>query len=238
MFTEKILLACPTSDVKAYCQDEWIAQLSKFTYPNLDILIVENSETDENYKYLKSKGVNVVYAGAQLKGLNIRQKIFKCTQYIRNYVIKNKYDYWFSLESDIFVPENVVEHLVALNKQVVGIPYFHFSEESVCLLHMELYNIRGTSFVDYYSNDKSFLFCDGKVKQMYQNGFGCLLVHKDIVKNMKFIYEDTSFMAFPDYFFHQKLLMNDVPVYVDTSMFATHKNSNKRWAALAEKKEL
>ena len=48
-----ILIACPTYQGMKYCINEFIQRLNQLTYPNYDILIVDNSNTLDYYNYLK-----------------------------------------------------------------------------------------------------------------------------------------------------------------------------------------
>ena len=51
----KILVSCPTADVKDYAFNEWINNVNNFTYNNYDIHVVDNSETREYLKEIKTK---------------------------------------------------------------------------------------------------------------------------------------------------------------------------------------
>jgi len=224
-----VVLACPTSDHKKYCQDEWINWIKGFTYPNLKILIVENSATPDNANLLKNiDGIDCVYVGDKVNDFNIRKKIAYSTQVIKDMVLnKYKAHAWLSLESDIFIPQNSIEYLMFLNKRVVCIPYFHFDD--VHLLHMELHIIGGVTFVDYVPLMKSFALCEGNLKKVYQNGIGCMLIKSKILKNLPIHYEDTGFKAFPDYFIHLYFFRKKIPVLLDTSIYAIHKNNSVNW---------
>ena len=98
----KILLGTPTYDGKEYCLDYWvkiIKQIQKTT--PCDLLLIDNSQTDYYSDIIKHKyKINVIksknYKNQPLKSLaEARKKFYK-------YAIKNKYNFIFSLEQDIF----------------------------------------------------------------------------------------------------------------------------------------
>jgi len=232
---KRILLACPTADVKKYCQDDWIEMVRKLTYP-IDILIIENSNTPSNTRYLRSKGFNVVHKTFS-KSLPIGGKLKHCLNFIRQYVIDNNYDCWFSLESDIFVQPDTVERLISHNKQIVSLPYFHYSGEKTKMLNFDIWNIIGQNFSRTMHPMDSFNLVDGTLKKGYQCGIGCMLIHRNILNRFPFRLAkkgepDFHEQSMPDYYFHLDLSMNNVPVWIDTSTFVHHRNTEKRWEEL------
>ena len=225
----KILLACPTSIHKYYCQDEWFEWIGQFTYPNLDILIIENSATEDNAIEINEKYpfAKVVYL--KLEHKNIRERLTICSQYIYDYILENEYDFWMSIESDIFAPLNTIEYLLLHQKPFIGVPYFHFSGNETRLLEMETRMVHDIPFADYRHILASFQDFDGKLKQTYQNGLGCTLIHKNLLKHFKFRYEDSHIKGFPDYYMHLDLQRKKIFPYIDTSIACIHKNSNEKW---------
>ena len=57
----RILVGCPTADVKDYCLEKYIKAVKSLTYPNYDVLIVDNSE-DNNYLEKIKKHLPVIKA--------------------------------------------------------------------------------------------------------------------------------------------------------------------------------
>jgi len=125
----KILLGTPTYEGKEYCLDYWIKIVKEIqkTTP-CDILLVDNSSTNYYAKIIKNKyGINVIksksYKNQPLKSLaEARKKFYK-------YAIKNKYDFIFSLEQDIFPPKDILIHLLKIREKIrdkeaiIGVPY-------------------------------------------------------------------------------------------------------------------
>lgn len=242
----KILLACPTSEHKSYCQKDWIEHIRQLTYPNLHILIVDNSENINNAKEImklldgcgKKHIVNWKRSETEL-----RQTLVDCCNLIREYVIVNNFDYWFSLESDIFPPLNVIEFLLSYSqsykKPVISGNYFHFGGNDTMLLQYERHQlIDGNEAQTHKVINNTFLGDIGHhgLKQVYQCGLGCLLVKSSILKRIKFRYDVTEFKeGFHDYFFHADLELNNIHVFTDYQVICEHRNNSRRWEKLKPK---
>lgn len=231
-----ILLAAPTSEKKKYCQKDWIEHISKLNPQPDRILIVDNSNTDENYYKLKSYNIpnmNVMWVKPESDKESIRYRVLKCMKLIRQICLQYEYDL-FSLESDQFPPVNVISLLQVHNKSVVSIPYFIYEKDRTTICNMSKLSINGAAFTDMMHPKAAFLFCDGKLKKGYQNGLGCMLIRNEILKRIPFrlqkpdekgIPED----AFPDFLFHLDLLQNKIDNWIDTRFFSWHLNNLSNW---------
>ena len=51
----KVLVGCPTYEGKEYILDRYIERVKEFTYDNYDILLVDNSKTNDYAKKIKAK---------------------------------------------------------------------------------------------------------------------------------------------------------------------------------------
>jgi len=241
----KVLIACPTSDHKKYCQDEWFEWLLGFNYKNKVILIVENSETPDNANEIKEKyghrGVIVKYIGDKLIGKTLRDKLLESTIVIRDYFLdkKNEFVKWLSLESDIFIPQNSIEYLLAYDFPVIGFPYFHFSGDKTILLQMQFHNVQGTEFGDYTPVDMSF---SNDIKHdlfsSYQCGIGCLMFDIKVIEKVEIRCPDTEFFGFPDYFLHVDFWKLGIKVALDPAIICIHKNSDIKWNEVKMESEL
>lgn len=68
---------------------------------------------------------------------------------------------------------------------------------------------------------------DGKLHKVFACGLGCTLIHKDILKKIKFRWEE-GFGVHPDTFFAFDLDTENIPQYIDTSFMCDHQNS--KWS--------
>jgi GT2 family glycosyltransferase len=227
----KVLLAFPTSSAKDYCLKEFCKQLCNITYP-CDILIVDNSKKESHIKKIQQElklcNKYVFYIHLHEK-IGINNLICKCHNEIKKHVLENGYDYLFSLESDIFIPANIVEHLLSFNKQVIGLPYFighGFQSTHICCESETFGKIQG--HMPMTANRAFNNFHDGTVKQCNQLGLGCILIHKSTLEKINFrIEEGSSWDTFDDTFFHRDLQNLGIPVWCDTNNMAIH--INKPW---------
>lgn len=120
----RILIATPIHEVKDYCMDRWIQNVSKLLKVSpSDLLLVDNSPGLDYVKklktYLKKYGVKK-YRIEHLdlnQGMSLLEKcqrIEAAQKFIREYVISRGYDAWFSWECDQIIPENALIELVKL----------------------------------------------------------------------------------------------------------------------------
>lgn len=50
---KKVLIASPTADIKDYCFDLWMENVSKFTYENSQLFLCDNSNTRDYFFDIK-----------------------------------------------------------------------------------------------------------------------------------------------------------------------------------------
>ncbi len=68
---------------------------------------------------------------------------------------------------------------------------------------------------------------DGTLQNAWANGIGCNLIHRSILEQVKFRY-DKERDGLCDSWFAWDLKALGIPMYVDTSMYAYHKNKDWR----------
>lgn len=218
----KILLAAPTSTYKDYIFLDWFIHASSLTYKNYDILICDNSHDKNYHKKLQKMGINCLYVSPE--GKETRQYIVESQNVLREHFLQYNYDYFFSLEVDVFPPKNIIEKLLSCNKKIVGAPYFwKFGKES-CLL---ISYFTGDNKVNTHETTlpEAINFVDGTVKQVYENGIGCTLISREIIEKIPFRWEKGN-PAYSDTFFYKDLFKKGYKNYMDTSILCKHYNSD------------
>ncbi len=226
----RILLFCPVSNHKDYILWHWIDYIKKFTYKNLEILLIDNSDNKIYAQRIQAAGIDCINVYAPQ--IAIREKMFACYKLFRQYFLENKFDYWLSLECDIFPPINVIEHLLALKSRVIGLPYFTFSDSKDQMLFTDFE-------IGFYENEKQrfqtffkeFASFNGSVFRQVNTGLGCLLVHRSIIKKIPFRH-DPDQEIFQDTVFHNDMFNAGIPAYIDTSVICRHYNSD--WNKIKE----
>lgn len=211
----KILLACPIYDEKDYIIERYISRIKELTYQNYDILLVDNSKTTKFAKKVKAMGVNVV----KLKwDLNSKKRLANSRNYIRDYVLENKYDYFFSLECDLIPPKDIIEQLLAHDKKVVGGWYYICDSP-----HTRPCVVKEWTLVDMKFAFKSVAEDMSKYKllKVSQGSFGCCLIHKSVLEQIKF----RTYITLPhhdDTWFYFDCERKEIEVWVDTDILIPH----------------
>ena len=82
----------------------------------------------------------------------------------------------------------------------------------------------GNELRETYNLDENDIdFVDGDVKKVFSCGLGCVLIHRSILQQVGFRYEEGS-PVHPDSFFFADLDQKGFPVYVDTDIYCEHFN--------------
>jgi hypothetical protein len=226
----KILIAAPINVVKSYCLFDWLEHIKKFDYDNYDIFLVDNSPNPSFCEKIKSMGIDCVWDDP--KGRETRYLLLTSSERCRVKFLAGGYDYMFSVECDIFPPLDIIQRLLAHDKDVVGTTYwtFHGSDSqlqllSIDILHKDYNTHRIESQNRYMTFEEAQLFMDGQCKPAYANGIGCILIKRWILEQIPFRI-DPNDSGYPDSFFHQDLWMKGIENFIDTSIIPLHRNSN------------
>jgi len=216
-----VLIGVPHSDKKNYCFDEFIDRIKSFTYPNYDILIVDNSESRKNYKRIIKEGFKAIHI--KPKNKSIYQILAESHEEIRKYAINNNFDYLFHLEDDIFPPLNVIECLMLHKLPIVsGMYMINFGEDS----HLMAQEVETEGSIRETINKKNgsdLLMVDGSLKRVFHCGLGCILIHKSQLNKFQFRFQEGVHMH-PDSFFALDTDALGIQKYIDTSVLCEHKN--------------
>lgn len=224
----KVLVGCPTSDYKAYCLDQYVKAINELSYPNYDVLLIDNSEKDNYYKKIKGFGINVVRTKFTKKA---RDRIIEGRNLLRKKVLEEEYDYFLSLEQDVIPPKDVIERLLRHNKQVIAGVYFlvNFKDE---------HKLRSSIWANYdpktklmYRVKNEYIINNPKLMEVSTSGLGCILIHRDILKKIKFRY-DKKTEGFDDVFFAKDLRKNKIKIYADLSIICKHLVKDWSWKGI------
>lgn len=226
----RVLVGTPHNSVKNYCFDEFLVSTTNLTYKHYDILIADNSRDKKNVKQLMKMGIDSVYVKPKNKAN--QRYIAESHEELRKAALRGKYDYLLHLESDIFPPADIIERLLVHQEAVVSAMYFinEGADSHLMLQDIEQNGsfIRETRNV---SNGKDILRVTGKLEEVYSAGLGCCLLHKDVLKQIKFRWEDGA-PAHPDSFFSADLNALGIKQYVDTDILCKH--DNRSWSTITD----
>lgn len=237
----KILIITPTYEGKDYCLKEWSNAISELTYPNLDILLIDNSKDEKHLQILKKhryreKSFFFNYCPENENIKDIRYLMASCNEFGRFFALKNGYTHIFSIESDVFPPtKDCVERLLSFNKLVVGYDYFVSQKErSIPVIS---YNVEKHHILENLTQRplKSGLFLhNGELRIVDNLGLGCLLIGYPVFSTIKFLINDKEWLvdtdnfAHADTFFHVELRKRNINIWCDTSCICRH--DNQSWA--------
>lgn len=221
-----VLIAAPVAaELKEYCIWEWVAYVKNLSYPNYQVLLIDNSESDEIQHRLREKGIAVVRQPPN--GRYFRDLLADAWNIIRRVALRKGFAYHLALETDVFGPYNIIERLLAdsltYRLAAVGFSYFLGNGENSDLMAFNWHKtLKGWDAIQ-SRRLGGYKLMDGKLKQTFNVGQGCLLVNTRAYKNVRFRYTAD---ASPDTHFANDLWKKKMPVYMDTSVLMRHKNKD------------
>ena len=229
---KKVLIASPTADIKDYCFDLWMENVSKFTYENSELFLCDNSNTRDYFFDIKKRYEHLGdffnvsrITPSQYEKFNLTYKsiLAKSHEKCRLYAIENNFDYLLHLETDVFPPADVIERLLDAKQKVVGAMYHVEIGSSSKLMVQKIEDFGNEIRETYFLDENDINFVDGEVKKVFSCGLGCVLIHNSVLKEVSFRYEEGS-PVHPDSFYYGDLDAKQIPVYVDTSIYCNHDN--------------
>ena len=221
----KVLIAAPQHESKKYCWDLWSERVKNLTYPNYDVFIAENSETDDFSKEIKELGFICKRVGQNIESVLARTT--KAHEACRLYAIDKGYDFLLHLETDVIPPFDVIERLLASKKKVISASYdiYHGKMRKSMIqvsepLDRSIGAYRCVPFIEH----EEPLFFDGTVKQVYHAGIGCILISRYVFSKIPFRHDGNAIFH-ADTWFANDCFHKDIPIYVDTTVQCKHYNS-------------
>lgn len=219
----KVLIFTITYSGKEYCYEQFAEGVSKINYPNARHIWIDNTEGDEYYELLKSRGHEVFKVA---RGNNSREALARSQNFARNIALKEDYDYMLSIESDILeIPADIVQQLIGCSRDVVG-----------CLYPIGPKNNRKPCITMPGRGENGMLITrlihDEEFKQMLQSpglysvngcGLGCTLISRPVFEKIGFSYFPSS-RAHSDAFFANDVWKNGFRLFVNTEIILLHEN--------------
>lgn len=222
----KVLIAAPQHSSKAYCFEDWYMNVKQFTYPNADILLVDNSDTDEFFNYMKQ--FDLILHRIDVRGKTTLERMTESHNVCRQYALDNNYDYLLHLETDVFPQFDVIDNFLCHGKGIIGATYSILSgaERELCIRHFR-YD-KGLNTFDLYAHGFHTTWLGQGVQKVGNCGLGCTLIRRDILSKIKFRYvvgEETH----PDTWLAHDLAVEGIDFWNDTNIFVDHRNHPYGW---------
>jgi len=232
----KILIACPTCERYNYCINEWLEKVKAIINHSkkhqVDYLLVDNSEEDDFFNELKEKNINIIKT---LHLENVKQTISHSRNLIRQKILDENYDYFFSLEQDVMPEKDILEKLLKLNKKIisayyakpvlVGLKDKETGEVKNAVLEFALVWLK----VNEKNRVKRALPQEIKGKGILEVGgfgVGCVLIHKEVLEKIKFRFLENK-KAFDDLLFCEDVENNGYKLFLDSDIQVRH--LHKAW---------
>jgi hypothetical protein len=223
-----ILIASPISDYKDYVLDDWIRYVKSVLksystgHVQVKLLLVDNSQ-DQSYhlKIERRHDVSVIHTEPTFK--NSRQFICDSRLIARNVFLGSKYDFFLSLECDVFPPANFITHLLARRKHIVSLPYFIGdgiqSRPMIQVTDKSPAEPRTTRDL---SAEELFML-SGSIFPVFNAGLGCTLISRRIIEQFAFRW-DKEIDFHDDSFLADDLYQNHITWWCDASLICRHDN--------------
>ncbi len=214
----KVLVGCPTYDGKRYCLQKYVEGLKSLTYPDKDILLVDNSADTLFHDELTALVIPVVRAGNKLA--TPRDKVIHCRNILRQKVLDGDYDYFLSLEADVVPPPGVIEHFIAHRKDIVSAVVWYYSEYQGKRIPAPLlwdYDLAGDEKYMHYVAKEDL--AKPQLKEIKACSLSCCLISRSVLEKIRFRYWQESY---DDVMFCMDAGKQGFHIYVDTSVVCTH----------------
>ncbi|MBU2496780.1 MAG: hypothetical protein KJ767_01840 [Nanoarchaeota archaeon] len=184
----KILISCPTSSHKEYCLKDYIKGIKELTYENFDVLFADNSENDEYMDKIKSLGFKVIKSPYSEF---VKDRVIKARNLLREKFLEGDYDYFLSLEQDVIPPKNIIEGLLSHKKEIVSGIVYHLFPKDKSWQEKPMIAIKSTT----QKGKLAFLSSEqienvNAIVKIDYCSMGCLLISKQVLKKIKFRYEE------------------------------------------------
>lgn len=222
----KVLVGCPTSDLKGYALERYAEGVKALDYKSFDLFLVDNSKTDDYFKKIKKLGLPVVKGSYNDSA---RQRIIDSRNIIRQKVLDEGYDYFLSLEQDVVPPKDVTRRLLSHDKKIVTGVYFSYQTNNDVTLLVPLLWKKVKREEIRFMLEREVL--EPKLMEVDACGLGCILIHRDVLKKVKFRY-DKSDKGFDDMWFCKDASDAGFKIFADTSIKCKHLIKGWSWKGI------
>lgn len=225
----RVLVFTITYEGKEYAREKFMSFIKGINYPKeyYRHIIIDNSPSMDYYDHLVTLyGQENVYHTE--RGNNSRESLARSQMIARKIALEDNYDYLFSIESDIFVPPNIIQRLISRGVPVISSLYFigdrAKGQRVPCVTLPEFFEDIGAWGSRLLTPEEYGDYLNQGIKPVHAAGMGCCLIKREIFERFKFFYVPSS-IGHSDIFFFQDCFINKIPVFVDTDILCHHENS-------------
>ena len=219
-----MLIASPIYEHKYYCIQDYINNLKELSYTNKDILLVDNSLDPTAHTVLKelNPDIEIIYSPF---GETTRKSQCDAYNVIRKRFLDGGYDYLMVIESDLIPPEDIIQSLMANDKDICGAVYFIFGIEGadgeqscgVPCITTGKFPWNGTHFRESFM---AYSDLNGELRQTNGGcGLGCTLIKRKVIETVGDFRWDK---CHADTYFHRDAHRHGFETWVDTRFIIPH----------------
>lgn len=223
--TPKVLVGCPVSDFHEYCTEEFIESIKTLTYPNYDVLLIDNSKDDKFFNSLKNK--IPVIKGKYFQ--DIHDRLAYNRNILRQKALDEGYDYFFNVDQDVIPPRNAIERMINHNKKIVTGAYFNPWEKGGKKRLLATIWVCPPNQPAKLVPVRENIVAGNNLVKIDSCGSGCLLIHRSILKKIKFRCNPSEGEGVDDVFFCQDAKKSGFEIYADTSIKCKHMLTGRTW---------
>ncbi len=213
----KVLIGIVTYDGDSYCLPELARTLELCTYPNKDIIIVDNSKGDGYKARLEGMGFRVIKDRPEGERID---KIVRGRNLVREVFLKSDADYLFFLDSDVIMRPDYLIRLVMHAKDIVsGLYLANFvidGTQRILPVVYERVDERHVRHMLRHEVDEDRLIPIGCA------GLGCALIKRRVMERIPFRNIGLSTTGGEDAAFYKDAIMAGFAPYGDTSIKCLH----------------
>lgn len=198
MDRSRILVATIFGEVKNYVIRDWYKNVRQFTHPGFDLCAVDNSKDKKYHKKIfnhfseRKKNSNILNISVlHTPRVHKEAEMFMAfsANALRNYFLRHNYDWLLYVECDIFPPKDILERLLAHDKEIMSALFFTGSKRMSYPMIADIHT---------FINDAPKITMKGYLEGFFhigewdapQNvlsaGLGCVLIYKDLIKTIPF----------------------------------------------------
>ena len=230
----RVLIACPTSDVKEYAWERYAKGLCCLSYSNFDIAIDDNSKSGDYFRKMKlfsdewnasHENSKCIISRSGYSSPFARQRIVNSRNILRQKFLNGNYDYFFSLEQDVVSPTNVVERLLEHGKKIVSAAYFTGFPQYNSVRLVAFRHITPTNPAEpLWDVGEPFGIMEvlpARLMDVSVVGLGGVLIHRSVLEKVSFRYDPQS-DGCDDMFFCHDARKEGEKIFLDSSQLCQH----------------
>jgi hypothetical protein len=235
----KIMLGSAVNEYKGYVLDKWWEGVKALSYPSLEIVLADNSKGDDYAERLSiltydsnNRFVTIV---RDAWCSDFRGRMVTSHNILRQKFLESNCDYLLILDQDVIPPKDVIERLIAHNKDVVVGLY---------KLYLDSGNLSADAILRNCVSYERGILKDGKLQPAWLEdeklntgliewtglfATGCVLLSRKVMEDTIFRHEGTL----QDSVYWKDVLAKRYKIYIDTDIMCDHFPSS--WSDLLKK---